>query len=107
MRWVGGVVLDPQLAEAELLRQTIGSEQRCPAGGERPLRRRGHGQEIAVAPDRMRSGLDPAAKLSWIGRRSRCVGDLERTEAPLADVPRIERVRGSTFLTAQRLWRHI
>jgi hypothetical protein len=70
VRWIGGVVLDPELVQAELLGQLIGAQERGPSCGQRRLGRRGYREKIAIAPDRMWPGLYPPAKLLRIGSRS-------------------------------------
>jgi len=97
VRRIGGVVLDPDLPQTELVGEAIGAQQRGPPRGQRPARGRGYGQKVPVAPDRVRSGLDPAAQLIRIGVTTRRIGDLERTEAPLADVARVERIGCPAF----------
>ena len=95
VRRVGGVVLHPHLAEAEALGQPIGADQRRQAGRQRRLRRGLERQEVGVAPDGLRAGLDPTAQpvdVDLIGVAR--VGDLERPEAALAHVAGLERVFG-------------
>jgi hypothetical protein len=75
MRRVGGVVLDPELADAELLGQLVGADQRGPAGAERRVRML-DGQEIGVAPDRVRTGLDATLDLVDVLPGLGCVLDL-------------------------------
>src|SRR6516165_3640706 len=55
----------------------------------------------------MRPGLDPPAKPGGIGAGPLGVGHLERPEAVLADVPRLERIICLAFLATKRLWRHM
>ena len=59
---VGGVVLDVDLAHAEPLGEPLGADQRREAGVERGLGPAREGQEVGVAPDRRRAGLDLAAQ---------------------------------------------
>src|SRR5205823_6302545 len=106
MRGVRRVVLDPHVPQPKRLGQPVDPDQRGQAGRQLAARWP-HGQEVAVAPQRVRPGLDAPAQLGGIGALPGCVGDLERPEALLAHVPRVERVVGLTFLAAKRLWRHI
>src|SRR5262249_36268123 len=85
--------------------EAVGLHQRGPAGGKRRLRV-ADGQEVRVAPQRVRARLDPPAQL--IGRAlRRRVRDLERAEAALADEPRLERVGGGALLALQGICRHL
>src|SRR5829696_305930 len=97
---VCGVVLDPELAQSEPLRQPVGADQRRQPRLERipgaPL----EGQEIGVAPDSSRTRLDLPAGLLSVEVRE-VVGDLERTEALLAHVASVERVLGPAFLALE------
>src|SRR5690606_8856843 len=100
-------VLDPDLAQPEALGEAVGAQQRRPAGGQRAARRRAlERQEVAVAPDRVRSGLDAAAQLVGVEVRARGVRHFERAEAALTDVARVERICGLALLAGKRLWRH-
>ena len=88
VRGIGGIVLDPYFIQAKLIGQAVGAQQRREPRRERPglLSDR---EEVGVAPQRLRPGLDPATELRRIRVRPRRVSDLERPEALLADVPRI------------------
>ena len=55
VRRVGGVVLDEHLPHAEPLGQALGAHQRREAGLERDARPALEGQEVRVAPDRVRA----------------------------------------------------
>jgi hypothetical protein len=107
VRRVGGVVLDPQLAEAEALGEPVGLQERRPPRGKHPLRRGVDGQEVGIAPQGIRAGRDSALERVGIDVGPLGIRDLERAEAALADVTRVERVGGLAFLAAKRLWRHI
>ena len=77
VRRVAGVVLDPQGAHAQLGGEPVGLDQprhaRLGVGVRLHVRR--HGQQVAVAPDRLRAGLD---RLTRDG--GEVVGHLERAE---------------------------
>jgi hypothetical protein len=60
MGGVGGVVLDPELAEAESLGQPVGTQQRREPGPQRVPRPLGERQEVGIAPDVGGTGLDLA-----------------------------------------------
>ena len=79
VRRVGGVVLDPQLGvEPELLGEPVGPDQRRQAGLQRVTRTADERQEVGVAPDPLRPGLDPPLRLGGVecpsGRRRRRAG---------------------------------
>ena len=102
------VVLDPDLLEAEPLGQAIGAhERRHPdllADGRRAVER----QQLGVAPHRSGARLDRRAGQHLADARV-VVGDLERSEAHLADVNRRLvigwcRTRGSGGLRRRRGW---
>jgi hypothetical protein len=102
VRRVGGVVLDPQLAQPEPLGEPVGAQQRRPAGRQvRAARRRLDGQEVAVAPQRMRPGLDATTQLLGVDAGRGRLRHLERAEAALADVPRVQRIRRLAFFAGQ------
>ncbi len=63
---VGGVVLDPQLAQAEALGEAIGTHQRRQPGLQRIARALGQREEVGVAPDARRARLDLALRLGRI-----------------------------------------
>ncbi len=85
---VRGLDLDVQLAQAERLGETRRRDERRQADGQASGRRRGDGQEIDVAPERPRPGLDPLA-----GERA-----TQRVEV----VGRLERARGRCRTTGAR-----
>src|SRR4029453_17858580 len=91
VRRVRGVVLDPDLGQA---------------GRERIAGSLGKGQEVRVTPDPGWSSLDLALRLRRVERRV-VVGDLERSEALLADVEGLERVVRPTLLATERLRCHL
>ena len=105
VRGVGGVVLHVQLADPEPLGQPVGLDQRRGARGERAGRLARVGQEVLVAPDRARTGLDlPPGGLDV--ELAVVVRDLQRAEAALADVASLQRVLLVTFLALKRLGGH-
>jgi hypothetical protein len=97
---VGGVVLDPELAEPEALSQPVGAHQRRQPGLERIAWALCERQEVRVAPDPCRARLNLAAQLVCVGA-FRIVGHLERTKARVAHVARVERVLGGALLALQ------
>jgi hypothetical protein len=100
---VRGVVLDPELIDAEPLGEPIGAHQRGEAGLERgPGRGRAlaEGKEVRVAPDPAAARLDASLYLAGIKGRE-VVRDLEWAEAVLADVAGVELVRGAALLAPQ------
>ena len=104
---VGGVVLDPELAaDAQPLRQPVGAQQRRQAGLERVARAPLKRQEVGVAPDPGRARLDLALLLGGVDPGEVVVG-LQRPEALLADVERLERVLGPAFLAFERFESHL
>jgi len=78
VRGVAGVVLDPQRLHAERGREPVGLDEAGQARvGVRVAVHIGrHGQQVAVAPDRLGPGFDDCA-----GDVAELVGDLERAEA--------------------------
>ena len=106
VRRVGGLVLDAQLAEAEALGEAVGLHERRPARRQRGAGGTLEREEVGVAPERVRPGLDPALELLGLAV-GRAVGHLERTEAALADVARVERVGGRALLALQGICRHM
>ena len=94
MRGIGGVVLDPHLAQAEALGEPVGARERREAGRQRAARRAAQGKEVGVAPDRVRARLDAPAQPVDVHVLLTRVGDLEGPEAALADVAGVERVFG-------------
>src|SRR5205085_10826052 len=104
VRGVRRVVLDPHLPQAEPLGEPVGAQQRRETGLEPAARDLLQRQEVRVAPDRVRAGLDPPARSRRVPLgAARRVGDLERAEAALADVAGAEWVLGPTFLARERL----
>ena len=97
---VGGVVLDPELAQPELGRQAVGPHQRGEAGAE--IHRRGvvDREQVPVAPDGAGTGLD-ALPAHRGGDPLVVVGDLERPEAVVADVQRLGGEGTLTLTTTQ------
>src|SRR4051794_35703561 len=79
---VGGVVLDPQLTEPEALGEAVGAHQGRQPRLEWIAGALGEGQEVRIAPDPTRAGLDLAAGLAGV-EIGKVVGDFERAEAVL------------------------
>jgi hypothetical protein len=102
VRRVGRVVLDPHLADAEALGEPVGADQRSHPRRERGLRLALERQEVRVAPDRLGTGLDLAARLGGVQARE-VVDHLERPKAVLADEPRLKRVARIALLALERL----
>ena len=102
VRRVARVVLDPDLAEAELGREAIGAHERREAGAEVDRGVAVHRQQVGVAPQRQRTGGD---LLAADAARDRVVvvGHFERAEAPLARVDRRGLVLATALPTAQTL----
>jgi len=117
VRRVGGVILDPHLAQTEPLGQAIGADERGPAcrqAGPRcelvggPGRPAGERQEVGVAPHVATPGLNAAAQRRDIaGVRRRAVADLERAETAVTDIESDERILAPTLLALQLLCRHM
>src|SRR3954447_16345991 len=105
MRGIGGVVLDPDVVQPERRRETVGTNQGRQPGLERIARTLLERQEVRGAPDAARAGLDLAPRLGRV-EIAEVIGDVERAEAPLAHVPRVERVSRLAFPTDQSLWCH-
>ena len=97
---VGRVVLDPQLAQAELGGQAVGPHQRGEAGAEVDGRLVVDGQQVPVAPDGAGPRRD-ALPADRGGDRLVVVGHLERPEAVVADVQGLGRELPRTLTTAQ------
>ena len=99
VRRVAAVVLDPQRAHAEFAGEVVGAHQLRHAGlevrGVDHVRR--HRQQLLVAPDVVRAGLDRLA-----GDARVVVGHLERTEALFARVTGADRILRATLATRQR-----
>src|SRR5262249_57703920 len=75
-----------------------------PGGPWRPVRER---QEVRVAPDVLGAALDPATQLTDVATAAGVlVGDLQRTEAALAHVQRLQRVLGLALLALQMTHSH-
>src|SRR4029453_7694007 len=61
-------------------------------------------QEVRVAPDVLRAALDAATEPGDVlGQAAVGVADLERAEAPLADVARVQRIHRLALTTLQVL----
>jgi hypothetical protein len=103
---VGGVVLDPELAQAEALGQAVGPDQGRQPRLERVARPAVEGEEVGLPPDSPRARLDLPARLLGIQVRQ-VIGDLQRPEALLADVSGIERVGLPALLASQRFNCHL
>ena len=98
---VAGVVLDPDLAEAELGGEAVGPHERREPGAEVD---RGVALRPAAGRRSARADSGPAAIFSRLDRgrdRVVVVGDLERAEAPLARVDRRGVVLATALPTAQ------
>ena len=106
VRRVRGLVLDPQLADPEALSEPLGLHERRPARGQRRARRAFQREELGVAPERVRPGLDPALERRRVLVRRR-VGHLQRAEAAFADEARLERIGGLALLALQGICRHV
>src|SRR5215204_2350184 len=104
MRRVGGVVLDPDLAQPEALGQPVGLHQRRDAGRESGLRPLLEGQEVRVAPDVLRAALDAALDLRGV-EAGEVVGHLERAETYVADVASRQLVTLAAFLALESFQR--
>ena len=92
------IVLDVQLADAEAAGQPIAADERREAGIESGPRLADDRQQFAIPPQVLRAALDRLAR--QVNRRV-VVHRLERTEAPIADVQRLERKRGLAQVTLQ------
>ena len=100
---VGGVVLDPELGvEPEALGEAVGAQQRRQAGLERVAGATLEGQEVGVAPDSLRAGLDLALGLGRV-ETGEVVGDFQRPEAVLTGEMSAEVVRRPALLALQVL----
>ncbi len=117
VRRVGGVVLDPDLAQARGARRggrpgsAACSRRAGPRGRRRASRRRAARRRAAGSRRSARCSAGPA----WMRRRGAAgspveprvvVGDLERTEAALADVARVQRVLGLALSALQGCGSH-
>jgi hypothetical protein len=89
VRRVRRVELQPELADAELLLEALRAHERCEAGREPLLRRRGDRQQVGVPPDRTGPRLDRLAR-----HRALAVDGIEGAEALRADPDGIERHLG-------------
>jgi hypothetical protein len=105
VRRVGGLVLDPQLAEPEALARRsarTSGVSRSAARHAGRARVAGSRRSARASPAR----LDPAPEL--VGARAgRPVGDLQRPEAALTDIERLEWIGGGALLALQGLCRHL
>src|SRR5690348_3944898 len=63
------------------------------------------GEEVAITPDPLRAGLDPALHLLGV-EPAEVVGDLEGAEAVFADVAGVQLVGGPALLALQALYWH-
>ena len=99
---VGGVVLDPDLTEAQLGREPIGTDQRREPGAEVDRRIAVQGQQIRVPPDAERPGGDRFAGDRRLDRVV-VVGHLERAETPLTREDRGDVVFTTALPTAQSM----
>ncbi len=99
VRRVAGVVLDPEVLDAELATEVVGLDQPGEAGLHVGARGDvgGHRQQLLVAPDVLGAGLDPGA-----GDRREVVADLQGAEALLAGVEGTE-VLGGAALAAHEV----
>jgi hypothetical protein len=106
--WVGlaASFLIPHLAEAQALGQALGADQGRHPGRERGLRRALEREEVRVAPDGKRAGLDPPPRFRGV-EPAQVVGHVERPEAHLAPVASVERIGLAAFLTSKRLYCHV
>ena len=102
---VGGVVLDVELADPERLGEPRRALERRQADRKAGRRRTLERQEVRVAPDRLRAGLDAPLDRGGV-EAAQVVRDLERAEAALAHVASVERVGLMTFLALERLNGH-
>jgi hypothetical protein len=98
---VGGVVLDPELADPETLGEAVGADQRGQSGLERVAGLRVEGKEVRVAPDAPRPRRDLPARLGGI-ERGEVITGLKRPEALLTDEARLERIGRAAFLATER-----
>jgi hypothetical protein len=95
VRRIRGVELQPELADPERLGEPRRRDERRAARRKALLRRRGDRQQVGVAPDRARTGLDALAGDD--GALGIPVVDrVERAEAFRADPDRVEAVTGFT-----------
>src|SRR6185503_18746383 len=101
------VVLDEHLAHAEALGEPFGADQGRQPGVKGRLRTAREGQEVGIAPDRGRAGLDLPAQPGRVAERGVVVADLQRPEALIAYEARIELVGRLTFLAIECLRGHL
>src|SRR5688500_11369254 len=90
------VVLDPEIAYAELGGQTVGADERGEAGvtaGDDVARDR---KQLAIAPHARRPGGDRLARHA-ADERIDVGADIERPEADLTDMKRTGRILTSTL----------
>src|SRR5262249_35431639 len=102
---VRGVVLDPDLAEAEALSQAWGADEGRQSGLEGRAGRIVERQEVRVAPDPVRSRLDLAARLLRVDCRE-VIRDLQWPEAALAHIACFGRICRVALLAPQFPRRH-
>ena len=99
---VEGVVLEPQLAQAQLGGQPVGPHQGGEAGAQVDGAVVDGRQQVGVAPDRRRPGRDRLPGGGG-GDGLVVVGDLERPEAAVAHVERLRREGAPTLTTSETL----
>ena len=89
--------------------QPAGSPTREASRPEGPGGPPGQGQEVGVAPDVLRAPLDAAAQLvhAAVGQAAVVIVDLQRAEAPLAHVQRLQRVLRLALSTLQVAGSHL
>src|SRR5439155_24705513 len=99
VRRIGGVVLEPELAEAELRGEARRPDERSHPGTQIDAVLAA-GQQRRVAPDRSGTGRDRLAR-RLLRDRVVVVDDLERGEAELTHVQRLRRVLARALAAAQ------
>ena len=99
-RWIQGVVLDPELAQPQLGGKTVGTQERREARAKVDGAVFGRRKEIGVAPDRPRAGGDRLACRIG-GDCVVVVTDFEGTEAVVADVQGLGRIRACALPTCE------
>src|SRR5581483_3340592 len=95
VRRVRGVELQPELAHPDRVREARYGDERRPADGEPGILRRRDRQQVGVAPDARRPGLDRLARDRAL-LLGPVVDGVERSEAARADPDRVQRVLGLT-----------
>ena len=99
-RVVGAVVLEVELAHAQLAAQALGPHERREARAQAGPRLALDRQQVAVAPERARPRLDPLAGHDP-AHRGVVVAHLDGAEALVADHARGDGVRRPAFLAGQ------